>query len=259
MFIYGFSSEQIGLTNTQCRCDCATARAAPSGVCKQSECKDVFLIVQRLFTAERCLASGTDLTRQNEFRHTFSCSPELDKLTVSRLVTVSMTREACRTENVPSHQTRENVWMRASLNAIPRGGYNLVSGFLISELVTFLTGRTYVRNGLRNFSTTLWLHRESECRTPVTPKPPPPVPHAHIYSKYPCKRCTVVATASSALSRRFQKVSLPKCWMQLCVSHGVCLHLMLLMSIEIQRQTVYIHVCVRRACACVCLSGTFNT
>jgi hypothetical protein len=115
-----------------------------------------FSQVQRAFIVEDYLASRSYLTCQNEFRDTFPDSPVPNKSTISRLV--NRFRSLQKFFN-GLHQTWEKEWMHASLNAVDifTTLYN-IAFFLVSDfsVIYFLTNRTCVRKGLRDFSNTLY-------------------------------------------------------------------------------------------------------
>jgi hypothetical protein len=112
-----------------------------------------FLKVQRVFIVEHYLASSSYLTSQNEFRDIFPDSPVPNKSTISRKV--NRFRDTGTLHRVASD-------MRKRVNACiaARGGhFHLIQHcFLFSDfnVIYFLTNRTCVRNGLRDFSIILY-------------------------------------------------------------------------------------------------------
>jgi hypothetical protein len=114
-----------------------------------------FSQAQRVFIVEHCLASRSYLTCPNEFRDTFYDSLVPNKSTVSRLV--NRFRDTGTLHRVASN-------MRKGVNACiaERGGHfqHLIKHcFLFSDFIViyFSISRTYVRNGLRDFSITLYI------------------------------------------------------------------------------------------------------
>jgi hypothetical protein len=114
-----------------------------------------FLQVQGVFIFEHYLASRSYLTCQNEFTDTFPDSPAPNKSTISRLV-----NRFCDTGTL--HRVALNTRKRVNACIAERGGHfqHLIQHcFWFSDfnVIYFLTNRTCVRNGLRDFSITLYL------------------------------------------------------------------------------------------------------
>jgi hypothetical protein len=108
--------------------------------------------VQRVFIVEHYLTSRSYLTCHSEFRDTFPDSPVLNKSTISRLV--NRFRDTGTLHRVASN-------MRKIANASKRWMWltfptrNITLFFSEVNVIYFLTNRTCVRNGLRDFSITL--------------------------------------------------------------------------------------------------------
>jgi hypothetical protein len=124
-----------------------------------------FSQVQWVFIVEHYLASHSYLTCQNEFRDTFPDSPVPNKSTISPLV--NRFRDTGTLQRVASN-------MRKRVNACiaERGGqfqHFIQHCFLFSDfnVIYFLTNRTCVRNGLRDFSITLY-EQWSRCATSLS-------------------------------------------------------------------------------------------
>jgi hypothetical protein len=164
-FMVAIQYNLIGLINTQYRCDfqeptqvtsCCNLLAPVRQLSFNSQSSRIpFSQVQRVFIVEHYLASRSYLTCQNEFRDTFPGSPEPNKSTISRLVNRfrhSRNSSPCciRHEEKSECMHRWTLWTFPTLN---------ITLFLFSDfnVIYFLTYRTCVRNGLRDFSITLYI------------------------------------------------------------------------------------------------------
>jgi hypothetical protein len=106
---------------------------------------------QRVFIVEHHLASRSYLTCQNEFRDAFPDSPVPNKSTISRLV--NRFHDTGTLNRVASNmRIRVNRWTRWTFSTLNMSLF--VSDF---DVIYFLTNRTCVRNGLRDFSTILYM------------------------------------------------------------------------------------------------------
>jgi hypothetical protein len=117
--------------------------------------------VQRVFIVEHHLASRSYSTRQNEFRDTFPDSPAPNKSTLSRLVNHFRETGSVQERNssgrplVLSDDSLDDI--RQSLSRSPRKSPRKLSlQSWLSYGSAHNVNRTCVRNGLRNFSTTLY-------------------------------------------------------------------------------------------------------
>jgi hypothetical protein len=113
-----------------------------------------FSQVQRVLTVEHYLASRSYLTCQNEFRDTFPDSPVPNKSKVSRLVNPLNDTETL-------HRVASNMRKRVNACIAERGGHFqhfILHCFLFSDfyVIYFLTNRTCIRDGLLDFSITLY-------------------------------------------------------------------------------------------------------
>jgi hypothetical protein len=116
----------------------------------------LFSQVQRMFIVEHYLVSRSYLTCQNEFRDTFPDSPVPKKSTISRLVNRFLhcrnSSPGCiKHEEKSEYMHRWTRWTFATL---------IITLFFLfwfqCNLFIFLTNRTYARNGLLDFSITLY-------------------------------------------------------------------------------------------------------
>jgi hypothetical protein len=111
--------------------------------------------VQWVFIVKHYLASRSYLTCHNEFRDIFPDSPVPNKLT-SCLVNHFRDTGSMQDRN---HSSWPSVLMRASLNMVDifNTWYNIDFLFSDFNVIYFLTNRTCVRNGLRDFLITLYI------------------------------------------------------------------------------------------------------
>jgi hypothetical protein len=110
-----------------------------------------FSQVQRMFIVEHCLASRSYFTFHNEFRDTFPDSPMRNKSTISRLVN--------RFRDIGTlYRVASTIRKRVNACIAERGGHfqHFIQHCFFSDfnVINFLTNRTRVRNGLRDFSIT---------------------------------------------------------------------------------------------------------
>jgi hypothetical protein len=112
-----------------------------------------FSHVQRVFIVEHYLASRSYLTCQSVFRDTFPDSPVPNKPTMSCLVNRSRDTQTL-------HRAASNMRKIVNSRITERGGHfqHLYNNGLFSDfnVIYFLTNRTCVRNGLHDFSITLY-------------------------------------------------------------------------------------------------------
>jgi hypothetical protein len=108
-----------------------------------------FSQVQRVFIVEHYLASRSYLTCQNEFRDTFPYFPVPNKSTISRLVNRYR-------DTGTLHRVASNIRKRVNACIAERGGHFQRLFFSDFNVIYFLTNRTCVRNGLCDFSMTLY-------------------------------------------------------------------------------------------------------
>jgi hypothetical protein len=108
-----------------------------------------FLQLQQVFTVKHCLESHPYLTFQNELGETFSNSPMPNKLIKFHLV-----NHFCNTQIL--HCIASNIRKRVNTSIAEHGDLIYHCFFSDFNVIYFLINRTSVRNGLPDFSNTLY-------------------------------------------------------------------------------------------------------